>query len=102
QLPDRANAETIEDLAGHFADSPEAAYRQRIEERLYFAGLYDEKSIRFVDIAGDFGHELIGCNSDRRYQVQIAANALLDLVTNVSCRSKQQLAARNIEKGLIE
>ena len=46
QLADRANGKALEDLAGDFADTPQAANRQRIEKVLNLRGIDDDKSMK--------------------------------------------------------
>ena len=102
ELPDGVDAEPVQLLGGHGADTPQPLDRQRKQELLLPVGLDDEQPVGLAHRAGDLGEELGARDPDRDGQSDLRAHPLPQSHRDLLGRAHDVAEAADLEERLVD
>ena len=101
KLADRAHAQSVQPVAGAFADIQKRVRGQGPHALLEIFARKDRRAVRLFVIAAELGERAVERHADRNGQPDLLAHAAAQLVRDMLARAEQVHRAGDIEEGFV-
>ena len=101
KLADRAHAQSVQPVAGAFADIQECVRGQGPHALLEIFARKDRRAVRLFVIAAELGERAVERHADRDGQSDLLAHAAAQLVRDMLAGAEQVHRAGDIEEGFV-